>query len=486
MRRHGCSLNDRARTICRECGINLTPIDDILLPVTKDPSTYKLPPQNIDAEESIISAILMDNNTLLDILDILRPEDFYRTAHQKIFGAISAMSDNGDPIDLVTLAEYLRTKNQLEEIGGAVYLARLVDTAPVPSNATNYARIIRDKATLRRLITASAEITSECFNNPGDVGDVIDHAQQVIFDIAEEKRKPTYHHIGTILHANFDMIDKRRENPNMVSGIPSGFTRFDALSSGFQNSDLIIVAARPGMGKTALALNFARNAAMEAEVPVVFFSLEMSREQLSLRLLCAEARVNSARVRDGSFTDEHLQLLTDAADDLSTAPIYIDDSPGLTSLEIKTKVRRLKKEKKIGLVIIDYLQLMTSRSRLERRDLEISEMSRSLKNLAKEIDIPIIALSQLNRSLEARADKRPVLSDLRESGALEQDADLVMFLYRDELYNKDENNPNRGKAELILSKQRNGPIGMQHLLFLDKYTRFENIAYGYDMAAPSA
>jgi replicative DNA helicase len=448
--------------------------------VSKDPSTYKLPPQNIDAEESIISAVLMDNNILMDILDILRPEDFYRTAHQKIFEAFIAMSERGDPVDLVTLAEHLRSANQLEAVGGAVYLARLVDTAPVPSNAGDYARIIRDKAVLRSLITASADITSQCFSNPPDVDDIIDQAQRVIFEIAEEKRKPTYHHIGAILHANFDMIDKRKANPELVNGTPSGFTRFDTLTAGFQNSDLIIVAARPGMGKTALALNFTRNAAMEAEVPVAFFSLEMSREQLSLRLLCAEARVNSARVRDGTFTDEDFDRLSQAADDLSTAPIFIDDAPGLTSLEIKTKVRRLKKEKNIGLVIIDYLQLMTSRSRLERRDLEISEMSRSLKNLAKEIDIPIIALSQLNRSLESRQDKRPVLSDLRESGALEQDADLVLFLYRDELYNKDENNPNRGKAELILAKQRNGPVGMQNLLFLDEYTRFENIAYGYD------
>jgi replicative DNA helicase len=448
--------------------------------VSKEPSNYKLPPQNIDAEESIISAVLMDNNTLFDILDILRPEDFYRTAHQKIFEAFAVMSDNGDPVDLVTLAEYLRNKNQLEAVGGAVYLAKLVDTAPVPANAVDYARIIRDKAVLRNLITASAEITSQCFDNTANVDDVIDQAQRVVFEIAEEKRKPTYHHIGTILHSNFDMIEKRRANPNLASGILTGFTRFDTLTAGFQNSDLIIIAARPGMGKTALALNFARNAAMEAEVPVVFFSLEMSREQLSLRLLCAEARVNSARVRDGSFTDEDFNSLSQAADELSRAPIYIDDAPGLTSLEIKTKVRRLKKDKNIGLVIIDYLQLMTSRSRLERRDLEISEMSRSLKNLAKEIDIPIIALSQLNRSLEARSDKRPVLSDLRESGALEQDADLVMFLYRDELYNKDENNPNRGKAELLLAKQRNGPLGMQNLLFLDEYTRFENIAYGYD------
>ncbi|RJP38459.1 MAG: replicative DNA helicase [Desulfobacteraceae bacterium] len=467
-------------------GADPATINDTFSPVTKDPSSYKVPPQNIDAEESIISAVLMDNNTLVDILDVLRPEDFYRTAHQKIFEAFSIMSDNGDPIDLVTLAEYLRNKNQLEAVGGAVYLAKLVDTAPVPSNATDYAKIIRDKAILRSLITASADITSQCFNNPPDVDDVIDQAQRVVFEIAEEKRKPTYHHIGDILHSNFDMIDKRKANPHLASGILSGFTKFDTMTAGFQNSDLIIIAARPGMGKTALALNFTRNAAMEAEVPVVFFSLEMAREQLSLRLLCAEARVNSARVRDGSFTDDDFLRLSEAANDLSTAPIYIDDAPGLTSLEIKTKVRRLKKDKKIGLVIIDYLQLMTSRSHLERRDLEISEMSRSLKNLAKEVDIPIIALSQLNRGLESRQDKRPILSDLRESGALEQDADLVVFLYRDELYNKEETNPNRGMAELILAKQRNGPTGMQNLRFLDEYTRFENFAYGYDTVPPSA
>jgi replicative DNA helicase len=445
----------------------------------------KLPPQNIDAEESIISAILLDNHTLLDILDILSPEDFYRTAHQKIFEAVAELFHKGDPVDLVTLAEHLRNKNQIDDIGGAAYLAKLLDTAPVPANAKNYAKIIRDKASLRRMITAAADITNRCFDYTEDVEEVIDYAESVIFEIAEHKTKPSYFPISKIIETNIDTLVERRGKRSLISGVPTGFKKLDSLTSGFQKSDLIIIAARPGMGKTALALNCARNAAVEAEVPLAFFSMEMSKEQLSMRLLCAEARIDSARLRDGFFSEEEWNNLTEAADTLTNAPIYIDDSPDLSSLDIKTKARRLKIEKNIGLIIIDYLQLMKSRIRMERRDLEISEMSRSLKGLAKELDIPIIALSQLNRRVEERGDKRPQLSDLRESGALEQDADLVMFIYRDEIYNKEENNPNKGLAEIILAKQRNGPLGMQHLRFLDTYTRFENVAFGYEDYAPA-
>ncbi|MFO7839069.1 MAG: replicative DNA helicase [Desulfosalsimonadaceae bacterium] len=443
----------------------------------KDYEFNKIPPQNLDAEESLISAILLDNNTLLDILDILSPLDFYKTAHQTIFEAITELFNRGEPIDLVTLADHIKSKNQLESIGGAVYLARLVDTAPVPSNAKNYAVIIRDKAALRRLITAASRITTNCFENSANVEDVIDYAEKTIFEISENKSKQSIFPISKIIESNIDTLEARRGDKSLLSGVPTGYKKLDTLTSGLQNSDLAIIAARPGMGKTAFALNLARNAAVAGEFPVAFFSLEMSKEQLSMRLLCAEARLDSARLRDGFFSDDEWMKLIHAADTLSNAPIYIDDSPELSPLEVKTKARRLRREKGIGMILIDYLQLMKPGSSKERRELEISEMSRSLKGLAKELDIPIVALSQLNRRLEERQDKRPQLSDLRESGALEQDADLVMFIYRDEIYNKEETNPNKGIAEIHLAKQRNGPVGTAYLAFLDAYTRFEDLAY---------
>jgi len=440
----------------------------------------KLPPQNIDAEESIISAILLDNYTLLNVLDILAPEHFYRTAHQKIFAAITEMSHKGEPIDLVTLANALKNNNQLDEIGGAVYLAKLMDTAPIPANAVQYAKIIRDNASLRRMIKAASDISSRCFDNSAEVDDIIDYAESALLEIAENKSKPSYYHLSTAIDTNIDALVERRGNKAIVSGVSSGFKKLDALTSGFQPSDLIILAARPGMGKTALSLNIARNIAVEADVPVLFFSLEMSKEQLSMRLLCAEARIDSSNVRSGFISDNEWTQLTDAAGVLSEAPIYLDDSSELTSLDIKTKARRLKLEKNIGLIVIDYLQLMKARSSKDRRDLEISEMSRSLKSLAKELQIPIIALSQLNRMLEQRNDKRPQLSDLRESGALEQDADLVIFIYRDEVYNKTEGAEKKGIAEVHIAKHRNGPTGMAPLRFFDAYTRFENLAYEFE------
>lgn len=446
----------------------------------KDAVANKLPPQNIDAEESIISAVLLDNSTLSDIMDVVSPADFYRTAHQKIFEGITELFQRGEPVDLVTLADFLQSKNLLEKTGGAVYLAKLVDTAPVPSNARYYAKIIHDKASLRRLITAASHITSRCFDLTSQVDDIIDYAEKVIFEVTTHKTRESVSPICDLIDKNIDVLIERQGNRTLISGVPTGFSRLDSLTSGFQNSDLIILAARPGMGKTALSLNIARNAAVSAGVPVVFFSLEMSKEQLSMRLLCSEARLDFSKLRDGRFDSEQWEKLTEAASTLSNAPIYIDDSAEMTSLDIKTKCRRLKMEKNIGLVVIDYIQLMKPRRHLERRDLEISDISRSLKSLAKELDIPIVGLSQLNRMLESRSDKRPQLSDLRESGALEQDADLVIFIYRDEVYNKEENNPKKGIAEIHLAKQRNGPVGIQELMFLNQYTRFENIAFGFD------
>jgi replicative DNA helicase len=441
-----------------------------------DPSLYAVPPQNIEAEQSILSAILIDNNTLLDVVELLAAEDFYKTAHQKIFAAIIDLFDKGEPIDLVTLANKLDESGHLEDVGGATYLARLVDSVPLAVNAQHYAKIVHDKASLRKLIANANAIAKRCFKDEGDVDDVIDFAETSIFEISEKKSQQSFYPLSKLILRNIETLEEKQGNRSLVTGVPMGFTLLDNMTSGLQNSDLIILAARPSMGKTALALNIARNAAVEANIPVAVFSLEMSKEQLSLRMLCSEARLDSSRLRGGFFSMEDWHRLTDSAGVLSESPIYIDDTPNLTAMEIRAKARRLKMDKNIGLVIIDYLQLMQGRGTAERRDLEISEISRALKALAKELNLPVLALSQLNRMLEQRNDKRPRLSDLRESGALEQDADVVAFIYRDEIYNTDENNPRKGTADVILAKQRNGPVGDVTLAFLNSYTRFENLA----------
>ena len=443
---------------------------------TQDQAPYGLPPQNIEAEESIISAILIDNNALLDVIEILAPEDFYRTAHKKIYAAIIDLFDKNEPIDSVTVANRLKEKGQLEEIGGISYLSRLLDIAPPAVNAPHYAKIVHDKASLRRLIEKANAIVKRCFKEQGNADEVIDFAESAIFEITENKSQQAFYPISKLILGNIETLEENQGNRRLVTGVPTGFNQLDTLTSGLQNSDLIILAARPSMGKTALALNIARNAAVEANIPVAVFSLEMSKEQLSLRMLCSEARIDSSRLRGGFFSMEDWHRLTDAAGILSESPIYIDDSASLSAMEIRAKARRLKMDKNIGLIIIDYLQLMQGRVGAERRDLEISEISRALKALAKELQLPVLALSQLNRMLEQRTDKRPRLSDLRESGALEQDADVVAFIYRDEVYNKEEDNPNRGIAEILLSKQRNGPTGDVYLTFLSSFTRFENMA----------
>jgi len=443
----------------------------------------RLPPQDIDAEASILSAILIDNETLFDVLEILQPDDFYRGAHQKIYSAITGLFTRNEPIDLVTLANILKERKDLETVGGASYLAQLVNEIPLAVNPEHHAKIVHEKASLRRLIHRANEITKRCFEDEGEVEAVLDFAENAVFEISENRIKQSFHPISSIINSNIDELEERQANKSLLTGVPTGYSRIDTLTSGLQSSDLIILAARPAMGKTAFALNIARNAAVDAGVPTAIFSLEMSKEQLSMRMLCAESRVDSAKIRGGFFGKEDWQRLTEAAGVLSQAPLYIDDSPDISAMDIRAKCRRLKMDKDLGLVIIDYLQLMRGRHGAERRDLEISEMSRSLKILAKELSLPVVALSQLNRKLEERADKRPMLSDLRESGALEQDADVVAFIYRDEVYNKEENNPNRNKAEIILAKQRSGPVGTAHLAFLSMYTRFEDLADNayYDM-----
>jgi replicative DNA helicase len=441
----------------------------------RESDALNVPPQNLEAEESLLSSILVDNTSLLEVVDLLAPADFYRTAHQRVFAAMTDLFNRSEPVDLVTLANHLKEKGQLEQVGGAAALARLLD-APPSANPAHHANIVHDKAVLRRLIEKANAITKRCFMEQGSADDITDFAEASIFEVTDKKTRQAFYPLSKLIDGNIDFLEEKQKNKSLVTGVPTGFTLLDNLTSGFQNSDLVILAARPSMGKTALALNIARNAAVDSGVPVAIFSLEMSKEQLSLRMLCAEASIDSSRLRSGFFSMDDWERVTDAAGVLSAAPIFIDDSPSLSAMEVRAKARRLKMDKNIGLIVIDYLQLMQGRADAERRDLEISEISRGLKALAKEINLPVLALSQLNRMLEQRNDKRPRLSDLRESGALEQDADVVAFIYRDEVYNKEETNPNRGTAEVILAKQRNGPTGEVRLTFLSAYTRFENLA----------
>lgn len=441
----------------------------------READALNVPPQNLEAEESLLSSILVDNTSLLEVVDLLAPADFYRTAHQRVFAAMTDLFNRSEPVDLVTLANHLKENGQLEQVGGAAALARLLD-APPSVNPAHHAKIVHDKAVLRRLIEKSNAIAKRCFMEQGSADDITDFAEASIFEVTDKKTRQAFYPLSKLIDGNIDFLEEKQKNKSLVTGVPTGFTLLDNLTSGLQNSDLVILAARPSMGKTALALNIARNAAVDAGVPVAIFSLEMSKEQLSLRMLCAEASIDSSRLRSGFFSMDDWERVTDAAGVLSAAPIFIDDSPSLSAMEVRAKARRLKMDKNIGLIVIDYLQLMQGRADAERRDLEISEISRGLKALAKEINLPVLALSQLNRMLEQRNDKRPRLSDLRESGALEQDADVVAFIYRDEVYNKEDTNPNRGTAEVILAKQRNGPTGEVLLTFLSAYTRFENLA----------
>ncbi|MES0363788.1 MAG: replicative DNA helicase [Desulfobacteria bacterium] len=442
----------------------------------KDPWLQKVPPQNIEAEQSILSAILIDNNTLPEVLEILSEKDFYREVHQKIFSAMVDLFERSEPADLITVTNILKEQGQLESVGGATYLSELVDTIPMATNAAHYAKIIHEKATLRRLIERAASITSRCFEDRGDMEDILDFAERSIFEISEDKVKPAFHSLADILTDTYKAVEQAYENKTLVTGVPTGYHELDQLTSGFQPGDLVIIAGRPSMGKTALALNITQSATAATGIPSAIFSLEMSKEQLSLRLLSSEARVDSSKMRGGFLKESDLARINRAAGTLYDLPVFIDDSAAISALEIRAKARRMKMEKGLGFVIIDYLQLMRGRASAERRELEISEISRSLKALAKELHIPVVALSQLNRKVEDRSNKRPVLSDLRESGAIEQDADVIMFIYRDEVYNTEPDNPNRGIAEVHLAKQRNGPIGTVKLTFLEHCTRFEDLA----------
>ena len=446
-----------------------------------DLSSHKLPPQNIEAEQSVLGGILIENEAINKVMEILSADDFYRDAHRKIFNALINLSERDEPADLITLTNELRKINQLDSVGGASYVTSLIDSVPTAANIEYYAKIVKEKAILRKLIQTSTEIITQSYQDRGDVEEFLDEAERAFFQISENRVKPSFYPIRYIVKESFKTIEKLFEKKELVTGVPSGFKDLDQRTAGFQRSDLIIVAGRPSMGKTAFCLNLAQYAAIEKRIPVAIFSLEMSKEQLVIRMLCSEAHVEGTRLRTGFLNESDWPRLTLAAGNLSDAPIFIDDTAALSVLELRAKARRLNAEHGLGLLIIDYLQLMKGRSRVESRQQEISEISRSLKALAKEINIPVIAVSQLSRRTEERQGMRPQLSDLRESGAIEQDADLILFIYRDEVYNRAEDNPNRGKAEVIIGKQRNGPIGKIELAFLDKYTTFKELYKGEDI-----
>ncbi|MBN2397977.1 MAG: replicative DNA helicase, partial [Deltaproteobacteria bacterium] len=431
-----------------------------------DYSPHKVPPQNLEAEQSVLGGILLDNHALNHVLEIMGRDDFYSEAHRKIFSAILELYEKNEPSDLITLCNILRGRGHLEGVGGEVYLASLVDGVPSAANIAYYSKIVKEKAILRGLIGAATDILSKSYDAGSDIDAVLDEAEHAIFEISENKIKPAFFPIKEIVKDTFENIEKLYAKKTLITGISTGFQRVDEITSGLQNSDLIIVAGRPSMGKTAFALNIAQHAAIEDKVPVAIFSLEMSKEQLALRMLSSDGKVDSQKIRRGFVGEMDWPKLVTAAGRLSEAPVFIDDTPAISVLEIKAKARRLKAESGLDLIIVDYLQLMRGRDPSVPREQEISEISRSLKSLAKELDVPVIALSQLNRQVESRTDKRPQLADLRESGAIEQDADVIMFIYRDEVYNKSEDNPEKGKAEIRIEKQRNGPIGVANVTFL--------------------
>jgi replicative DNA helicase len=436
----------------------------------------RIPPQQIEAEQSLLGGLLIDGSGLPSALEILKGDEFYKEAHRAIYQAIQELFEKNEPVDLVTVADLLSERNHLDNIGGATYLASLAQSVPSAANVAAYAKIINEKALLRRLIQAANEISSSCYGGGRNVGEILDQAEASIFSITENRIRTSYFLLKEVVKKSIATIESFQQSREAVTGVPSHFTDLDKLTAGFQRSDLIIIAARPSMGKTALALNIARNAALDSGVPVGFFSLEMSKEQLAMRLLCAEARVDSQKIRTGFLSQQECARMLTAAGFFMEATLYIDDTPAISNLELRAKARRMMADRGLGMIVVDYLQLMRGREDAERRDLEISEISRSLKALAKELNIPVIALSQLNRKVEERHDKRPLLSDLRESGAIEQDADVIAFIYRDEVYNSD--SKDKGIAEVLIRKQRNGPTGDVRLAYINSYTRFENLAYG--------
>ncbi|KPU42897.1 replicative DNA helicase [Oxobacter pfennigii] len=433
----------------------------------------KIPPNNMEAEQSVIGAMLLDKNAISSAAEILRGEDFYKEAHGRIFDTIIELYNRDEPVDLVTLVESLRTKGILDAIGGLTYLSNLAASVPTTANIKYYAKIVEEKSTLRNLIKTSSELMDKCYSENDEVPAILESAEKAIFDISQKAMEHDFEPISKVLERSFDNIEKLYKSKGELTGVPTGFVDLDRKTSGMQKGDMILVAARPSMGKTAFAINIGQYAATRHPYSVAIFSLEMSKEQLVQRMLCSEANIDMLKLRTGNLEDEDWAKLARSAGPLASAKIFIDDSPGISITEMRSKCRRLKIEHGLDLIIIDYLQLMQGKGKTENRQQEVSEISRSLKALAKEMESPVIALSQLSRAPEARADHRPMLSDLRESGSIEQDADVVCFLYRDEYYNKETDKKNI--AEVIIAKQRNGPTGTVELFFNGQYTKFSSL-----------
>jgi replicative DNA helicase len=439
-------------------------------------SIAPVPPQNLEAEESVLGAMLLSPGAIGAVSEVLDASDFYRESHAKVYRAALALYAKGEPVDAITLVDELEERGELEEVGGRVRIHELAALVPATSNAAHYARIVREMATLRGLIRVGSEIQRLGFERPGETAALVDRAEQSVFELSQARVTTEFTHIESLLKESFERITQLYEAGVDITGVPSGFRDLDRLTSGFQPGNLIIIAARPSMGKSALGLCMAANLAVRAEIPCALFTLEMSKQEVTQRLMCSEAKVDSQRLRTGKLAPEDWSRLTAACDKLAKAPIYVDDTGSISMMEIRSKARRLKtKEPRLGLVIVDYLQLMTSGGTVENRVQEVSQISRSLKVLARDLDVPILAMSQLSRAVEQRHDKRPILSDLRESGSIEQDADVVMFVYRDEYYNPEETDQ-QGLAEIILAKHRNGPTGSEKLSFLKRYAKFADLA----------
>ena len=441
----------------------------------------RVPPQSIEAEQSVLGAMLIEKEAITKAADILKPEDFYRADHRLLFEVMVDLYNKNNPVDLVTLTEALRNMNKLEDIGGIKFLAYLTQLVPTAANVSYHAKIIEEKSILRQLINASTEIASSGYDPEDEVSVILDNAEKKILQISNRSSNADFTPMSTVVMSAIDKIETLYNQKSSLIGLSSGFKDFDKLTSGLQPSDLILIAARPSMGKTAFVLNIAQNVAIRGKKSVALFSLEMSKDQLVQRMLCAEAQIDATRLRVGELKDDDWPKLMAAADRLSTANIFIDDTPGVTAMEMRSKARRLKQEGSgLDLIIIDYLQLMqgSGQRRSENRQQELSEISRSLKALGREMNVPVIALSQLSRGVESRTVKRPMLSDLRESGALEQDADLVAFLYREDYYDKETENKNI--TELIIAKHRNGPVDTVKLFFQKEYTRFYDLAKNFE------
>lgn len=434
----------------------------------------RVPPQNIEAEQAVLGAIFLEPASLILVSEILIPEDFYRNSHQLLFDVMLKLNEDGKAVDVITVTEELSSAKQLEDVGGLSYLSELAGAVPTAANIEYYARIVEEKSLLRRLIKTATTIAQDGYARQDEVEEVLDEAERNIMEVANRKNTSAFQNIKDVLVRTYDNIELLHHRKGDVTGIPSGFSELDRMTAGFQRNDLIIVAARPSVGKTAFALNIAQNVATKTEENVAIFSLEMGSEQLVMRMLCSEGNINAQNLRTGTLTSEDWRKLTMAMGSLSNSGIFIDDTPGIRISEIRSKCRRLKQEHGLGMILIDYLQLIQGSGRMkENRQQEVSEISRSLKALARELEVPVIALSQLSRGVEQRQDKRPMMSDIRESGSIEQDADIVAFLYRDDYY--DSESENKNIIEIIIAKQRNGPVGTVQLAFVKEYNKFVNL-----------